>query len=119
MGAEFKHRSINWVEYRRLPNVLEVDFHWSGEEYSGNYYENMELVRQRALKAIQQAQEEGRQFVLFTHGHSTSRNGSITARSQVRGLMRSKDATPFILRSECIQQSSVFVAAIRPKPKLG
>jgi hypothetical protein len=31
-------------------------------------------------------------------------------------LMRSKDATPFIIRRDCIEHPSRFVDAIRPNP---
>jgi hypothetical protein len=74
-------------------------------------------VWERAFEALRGAHEQGAKYVLFTHGSSTSRLGKTTARSQVRGLMRSKEATPYILRSKCIQHDTVFVAAIRPKPK--
>lgn len=104
----------NWTHFRSLPGIVEVDFHWVGLPGGGAYHENMAAVRARALSALCEAQESGLQFVLFTHGRSTSRRGKTTARSQVRGLMRSKDATPYIIRSKCIQHPSVFVAAIRP-----
>ena len=55
-------------------------------------------------------------FLLITHGWSTSRRGKITARSAVRSLMRSPVATPYIVRSQSIQHTSVFVAAIRHNP---
>jgi hypothetical protein len=80
------------------------------------YWERMDSVWDRALEALEKAQEQGVSYVLFTHGWSTSSPGKTTARSQVRKLMRSPTATPYILRSECIQHESVFVAAIRPKP---
>lgn len=104
----------NWTEFRSLPALLEIDFHLVGQPGGGAYHENMAAVRSGALSALKAAQEKGFQFVLFTHGRSTSRRGKTTARSQVRGLMRSKDATPYIIRSKCIQHPSVFVAAIRP-----
>lgn len=105
----------NWTAFRSLPALMERDFHWAGEQGCGAYHENMAAVRASALSALREAWENGFQFVLFTHGRSTSRRGKTTARSQVRGLMRSKDATPYIIRSKCIQHPSVFVAAIRPK----
>jgi len=75
----------------------------------------MEKVYQDSLRALQRAQDEGYDYVLFTHGRSTSRRGKTTSRSQVRKLMRSPDATPYVLRSESIQHPSVFVAAIKPQ----
>jgi hypothetical protein len=114
----FKRQSTNWIEFRRLPGLREVDFHWSGDGSSDGYWENMRRARDVALSALMDAQRDGLSFVLFTHGGSTSRIGKTTSRSQVRSLMRSPDATPFIVRRECIQQSTVFVAAIRLVPGL-
>lgn len=112
----FKNESGDWTRYRRLPNLMEVDFHDSerGRRHVP-YYEAMDHVWIRALDAIKTAHEQGQQYVLFTHGWSTSRPGKTTARSQVRSLMRSRDATPYIIRKESVQHDSVFVAAIRPK----
>ncbi len=111
----FKVELGNWVSYRKLPDLKEVDFHWTGHESSGSYYENMQSVWNTALWELEKAQKENLRYVLFTHGLSTSRRGNTTARSQIRKLMRSKESTPFIIRKDCIQHPSVFVAAIRPK----
>ncbi len=112
---KFKYSSRNWVEYRaELPNMVECDFHWTNEPMSGLYHENMQAVWNRALQALADAQANGNRYVLFTHGRSTSGIGKTTARSQVRRLMRSKEATPYLLRRDCIEQDSVFIAAIRP-----
>jgi hypothetical protein len=110
----FKKESGNWTKYRQLPNHCEVDFHRS--EYGGRtipYSEAMEEVATDALKALENAYQTRLSFVIFTHGSSTSRPGKTTARSQVRKLMRSSDATPYIIRRDCIQHESVFVAAIK------
>ena len=113
----FKKEYRNWTEYRSLPNLREVDFHWS-DEGPHNYWESMEQVKSVALSVIKSAYESGEvKYVLFTHGWSTSQRGRTTARSQVRSVMRSKDATPFIDRKLCIQHNSVFVAAIRTRHK--
>ncbi len=66
-----------------------------------------------ALDNLKRAYERGVKYVIFTH--ESFRPGRTTACSHVRKLMRSKDATPYIIRSKCIQHISVFVAAIRPK----
>lgn len=110
----FLRENGDWARYRQLPDLVEVDFHWLGEE-GGLYHENMNTVWVRALSALAKAYEQEKKFVLFTHGWSTSRIGKTTARSQVRKLMRSKFATSYISRRTCIQHDSVFVAAIRPK----
>lgn len=106
----------NWTLLKG-PGVMEVDFHHDGKrDHDLSYEEAMEQVREKALSALKTAQLEGYEFVLFTHGLSTSRPGTSTARSEIRGLMRSKDATPYIVRKNCIQHESVFRAAIK-KPE--
>lgn len=110
----FKREDGNWTRFWNLPEVKEVDLHWQGRGHGGSYVEKMSKVRECAFQSLVEAQRDGNLYVLFTHGHSTSRLGATTARSVVRGLMRSKFATPYIVRSECIQHDSVFVAAIRP-----
>jgi len=116
--ATFKKEYCNWIKYREYPDLMERDYHLSGEEASGNstgnYYENMNNVWNDTLRHLKMAQEEGKQYLLLTHGWSTSRLGQITSRSQIRKLMRSKEATPYIVRKNCIQHDSVFLAAIRP-----
>ena len=109
----FKKESCNWTDYRKLPGLREIDLHFAGDAVTGNYHENMSAIRNLVVDSLKQAQGDGIQFVLFTHGHSTSRRGKTTSRSVVRGVMRSKDATPFIVRKECIQHYSVFVAKVR------
>jgi hypothetical protein len=117
MGYNLKKGTGNWTQFRNLPNVIEVDFH--DAEYGRRtipYESAMYNVWCRALTALKEAYQAGRNYVLFTHGSSTSRLGKTTARSQVRQLMRSPEATPYIRRSACIQHDTVFVAAIRPNP---
>ncbi|PUA19500.1 hypothetical protein [Glaciimonas sp. PCH181] len=112
---KFKYGIRNWVEYRELlPDLVEVDFHWSEEKITRLYHENMQEVWDVALDSLITAQAAGKKYIMFTHGGSTSGLGKTTSRSQVRKLMRSKEATPYIIRRECIEQSTVFVAAIRP-----
>ena len=47
---------------------------------------------------------------MFEHESSASGFGRTTARSQIRSLMRSRDAASYIDRKRCIQHDSVFVA---------
>ena len=111
---KFKYAFRNWVEYRALlADMLECDFHWANETSTGLYHENMQAVWDAALKALINAQAAGKKYVMFTHGGSTSRIGKTTSRSQVRKLMRSKEATPYLFRRDCIEQDTVFIAAIR------
>ena len=113
-----KREHGGWTEYRKLPDLMEIDFHRSGGWHQGVYYEKEGKVSDEVLEALKRAQEEGKKFLLITHGWSTSRRGKTTSRSEVRGLMQSKDATPFIIRSQSIQHESVYVAAIRPKKSI-
>jgi hypothetical protein len=120
----FKKGEGSWTQYRAA-DVMEVDFHPcrhdchpdDREEGHMPYWEKMATVYSDALKALEVAYESGVKWVLFTHGHSTSRPGNTTSRSVIRGLMRSKKATPYILRRLCEQHKSAFLAAIRPKPE--
>jgi len=112
----FKKEAGDWKRYRAL-SPTEVDFHNSEVGRRENPYESaMSDVHDKALEALKAAQQQGHAHVLFTHGSSTSRIGKTTARSVVRNLMKSKDATPYIVRGNCIQHESVFLAAIRPLP---
>ena len=111
----FKKGYGDWTQYRKLPQAIEVDFHYSDfGPREVPYDEAMDAVWTTAFEAIQKAYNQGVQYVIFRHGWSTSRRGNTTTRSQIRKLMRSRDATPYIRRSACIQHESVFVAAIRP-----
>jgi hypothetical protein len=111
----FKSEAGNWVNYRAL-NPLEINYHAEPGELDGlSYYERMDQTKVGVLKILKSAQQDDVSWVLFIHGSSTSRQGNTTYRSVIRGVMRSKDATPYIIRKECIQHPSVFVAAIRPK----
>ena len=48
----------NWVEYRELPNCVEVDFHWSDTgRREIPYWEAMEQVEEAAFEATRNAWE--------------------------------------------------------------
>lgn len=111
----FQKGSGDWKKYLKLEGrVREYDCHF-GEEHGYAFYELMDKVYNDVLDVLKQEHENGGDWVLITHGWSSSGRGKITARSQVRKLMRGKDATPYIDRKRCIQHDSVFVAAIRKK----
>lgn len=114
--AKFIRGSGPWTAYRALPGVLEVDFH-DGPRRDKPYWEVLEEFRLRTLNSLRSATAAGQEYVLFTHGASTSGAGRQTARSIVRGIMRSKEATPLIDRARSIQHETVFVAALRRTPK--
>jgi len=109
----------DWRQYRDSLEgpVIEVDFHRSDCGPREIPYEQaMSEVESDTLDALKRAFEMGLAHVIFSHGHSTSGPGRTTARSVVRGLMRGACATPYIVRRDCIQHYSVFVASIRPNP---
>jgi hypothetical protein len=112
----FKKDYRNWIEFRKLsPSPVEYDYHAGENEDDGlDYQGRMEWAYDCALSVLKQAQSNGKKYVMFIHGWSTSRIGKTTIRSQIRKCMRSKDATPFLIRKECIQHHTVFIASIRP-----
>ena len=116
--ATFKRGTGDWKEYEKLGTFLSIDFHPpnSREEKLADmmpFYERMELVTARSIEALKEAYEQNIEYVIFRHGWSTSGIGKTSARSKVRAAMRSPEATPYIVRSKCIQHNSVFVAKIR------
>src|SRR5262249_24481515 len=111
-----KRRNSNWTEYRAQYSLTpedEVDLHFGQRDPRQDYWEVMAEVRIMVESALREAQRKGRQYVLFIHGWSTSRRGRTTARSEVRQFMRSPAATPYIVRNECIQDVTVFLAKVR------
>jgi hypothetical protein len=117
----FKQGLGNWTDYRTQLSLKaedEVDLHFGKRDSSSiSYDEAMAQVAEFVENSLRQAQEEGRSYIMFVRGWSTSLGWKkITARSVVRGFMRSKRATPLIERKSCIQHESVFVAKMRPKP---
>jgi hypothetical protein len=113
----FKRENRDWTDYRSLPSNWEVeDYHPNDSSRSFmDYYQRMDAVYEDAIAYLRKAQENGIMHVIFRHGLSTSRVGKTTSRSQIRKAMRSKEATPYIIRNKSIQHPSVFVAFIRPK----
>jgi hypothetical protein len=104
--AMFKKIEGDWQNLRNLPGLMEVDLHF-GRGRPGEFWENMAEVADIVEKALRDAQKEGFQYVMFSHGHSTSRPGRTTARSIVRAIMRSKEATPFIIKNQSMQHNTV------------
>lgn len=117
--STFKKEGGDWVRFKELPKVLEVDFHYGRRVYwEKDYGSCMSDVYGEALAALKKAQVEGYRHVIFRHGYSTSRPGQTTARSTVRYLMRSKESSPYIVKNKCIQHNAVFVAVIKPKKEV-
>lgn len=103
----------NWTQYRVGHQADAPNYHHYGQRSDEPYQNRMYAVYEGALEALKQAFEAGYESIIFEHGRSTSRNGKTTARSQIRSLMRSKEATPYINRKRCIQHDSVFVAVFK------
>ena len=118
-GSEmFKEYEGPWTDLRKLlvPAPREIDYHPESNQHDGlDFWRRMDNAYKDTLEILKQAQEDCDTYVMFLHGSSTSRPGATTFRSQIRKLMRSKEATPYIIRKECIQHRSVFVARIRHK----
>ena len=108
----FKKIKGDWKDLANTADI-KVNLHF-GRGEPGQWSNNMAEVSGIVTKTLRDAQAEGCRYVLFMHGYSTSRPGQMSARSIVRGIMRSKESTPFIIKSQSMQHNSVFVAAIRP-----
>lgn len=112
-----KTHSGNWTELRTAPLTLEVDFHRAGGRDGLSFWQHMEQVERDVRQAIERGHALGLKHVLFVHGWSTSGAFRKSSRSIVRGIFRSKWATPFVLRSESVQHETALLVAIRPNPK--
>jgi hypothetical protein len=117
-GEMFQRGSGDWKQYRSMFDLSkcdEIDLHFGKRDRSVlSYGEAMRELTGIIEGGLSEAQRNGRSYVMFIHGKSTSRRGKKTARSQVRNFMRSKAGTPLIERKDCIQHETVFVAKIRP-----
>ena len=113
MTKAFQKGSGNWERYRR-PDCREVDLHFGKRDpLVKSYAQAMAEVTELVERSLREAQQDGCPYVMFRHGRSTSRRGKVTARSQVRGFMRSPKATPLIQREHCIQHEAIFLAKVR------
>jgi hypothetical protein len=112
-----KTENGNWTDYRTrfcLQPQDEVDLHFGRRDAREQSYDDaMADVERRVIESLRHAQANRWPYIMFTHGSSTSRLGQRTARSVVRGFMRSTAATPLIDRADSIQHPSVFVAKVR------
>lgn len=102
----------DWTKLRGMGSMFEVDFHYLEGR---NYFEKMALAAEMVLRSLKKAQDEGKDYVMFIHGYSTSGRFRRTARSVVRSIMRSKESTPFIIKNKSIQHETVFLAKIKQK----
>jgi hypothetical protein len=103
----------DWKQFRG-PDRREVDLHFGKRDPKAkSYAQAMAEVSELVERSLREAQRDGCPYVMFRHGQSTSRRGKVTARSQVRGFMRSPKATPLIERDQCIQHEAIFLAKVR------
>jgi DNA-nicking Smr family endonuclease len=118
MTKKFQAGRGPWDQYRSQLDLSpsdEVDLHFGKRDPSRmTFRQAMADVTALVVASLEQARRNGRPYLMFIHGKSTSRRGKTTARSQVRGFMRSKHATPLIDRGGCIQHVTVFVAKLKP-----
>ena len=117
MATKFRVGRGPWRQYRSrfsLSESDEINLHFGKRDPSSmSFKEAMAGVTEIVMAALEEARRTGRSYVMLIHGSSTSRRGKTTARSQVRNFMRSKDATPLIDRSGCIQYHDVFIARLK------
>jgi hypothetical protein len=112
----FKRFHGDWLELRRQYAPREVDLHFSGSGSDEPYWKKMDEVRELVEAELRRAHADGVPWLLFRHGYSTSEGWrDTTSRSIVRSLMRSKQATPMIVRRECIQHGAVFLVRLRDR----
>jgi hypothetical protein len=112
----FQNRSGDWTQFRSMLNLAprdEIDLHFGKRDRSTSYEDAMAEITAIVERCLCEAHKQGRPYVMFVHGNSTSRPGQTTARSQVRNFMRSNAATPLIERKHCIEHATVFVARVR------
>jgi hypothetical protein len=115
MSKAFRKGWDNWESYRR-PDCLEVDLHFGKRDpLVKSFAQAMAEITELVERTLREAQQDGRPYIMFIHGRSTSRRGKVTARSQVRGFMRSPKATPLVQRDQCIQHETIFLAKVRPR----
>lgn len=111
--SSFRVETGDWTRFRAL-QPREFDLHrseWGPRAVP--YWVAMNEVRDDTLAELVAAQKCGADWLLIRHGGSTSRPGRKTARSVVRAIMRSRAATPFIVRRDCVQHELVFLARMR------
>jgi hypothetical protein len=119
MTKKFQQGRGPWRQYREqlgFSESDEIDLHFGKRDPTRmSFREAMAGVTDLVVAGLEAARRNGRPYVVFIHGSSTSRRGKTTARSQVRNFMRSKEATPLIDRSGCIEHNTVFIAKLKPR----
>jgi hypothetical protein len=85
--AEVKKETGDWKLFRErfgLARTDEVDLHFSRRDPLTPYWEAMDELHEFVMNMVKRAQQNGRPYLMFVHGWSTSRPGQMTARSVVR-----------------------------------
>jgi hypothetical protein len=100
------------LDFSGRAGVLHVDFHRAGTLPGVGHAAKMRAAYDEALAALRSAYERGLSWVVFTHGRSTSGRGKISCRSVIRGLLRSPEATPYIVRSRIIANPAITAVPV-------
>jgi len=113
----FIKKSGNLSELKDKKNIREISVSTCGTvaKAAQSRWETMNTLWETSLKELKKAQEDGLNFLVIKHGKSPNKRGQVSIGSQIRTLIRSHAAGPYIFRSKCIQYESAFVVAIRPK----
>lgn len=113
----FIKKSGKPTDLKGKKNIREISVATCGtvSKAAQSRWETMNRLWDTAFQALKDAHEDGLKFLVIKHGKSPNKRGQVSIGSQVRTLVRSHAAGPYILRSKCIQYESAFVVAIRPK----
>ena len=83
-----KREQGNWVDYRKrfgLSADDEVDLHFGPRDPHVRYEQVMVDVQRHVEESLRKAQENGRPYLMFVHGWSTSRPGQTPIHAVKRG----------------------------------
>lgn len=116
--GKFKTAEGPWIALYK-PGAIRLDLHFGRGDGTTHYTDRMRDNYLLVLQTLKDAQVRNVLWVLITHGASTSGPGKLTARSVVRGIMRDPEATPYIVRKECVQHETAFLVRIKTSSKAG
>jgi len=102
----------SWRDLSQLTSPpIEVDYRGDTNKPDGlAYWQRMDQTFKAALEILKQAHKGGNTYVMFRRGLSTLRRSADYAPITIRKLMRSKEATRYIIQKNRIQQPSVFLS---------
>jgi len=113
----FIKKSGNLSELKDQENIREIKVSSCGTvtKAAQSRWETLNELWDTSLQELKKAQEDGLNFLIIKHGKAPNKRGQVSVGSQIRTLIRSHAAGPYIFRSKCMQYESAFVVAIRPK----